>query len=74
MASATYFKQAEHQERGEDEYHGVNGPLIVSDQRDVNPLSCAFVEAARGIGLAWRGDFNSAEQEGVGFYQVTQGG
>jgi choline dehydrogenase len=66
------FKRSQHQERGADEYHGVNGPLNVADQRDVNPLSCVFVDAAREIGLPLNADFNAGGQEGLGFYQVTQ--
>ncbi len=31
-----YFKKAEANERGEDEYHGEGGPLFVSDQRYAN--------------------------------------
>lgn len=67
-----YFKKSENQERGPSEYHGVGGPLNVSDQRCINPLSLAFVEAAREIGFARNPDFNAASQEGFGPYQVTQ--
>jgi choline dehydrogenase-like flavoprotein len=66
------FKRSEHQERGADAYHGVGGPLNVADLRDPNPLSGMFVDAAREIGLPMNADFNGAEQEGFGFYQVTQ--
>jgi choline dehydrogenase-like flavoprotein len=69
-----YFKRAEHQERGASAYHGVGGPLNVADQRHVNPLSRAFVEAGVEIGLPRVADFNDAAQEGVGCYQVTQRG
>ena len=27
-----YFKKSEHQERGEDPFHGIGGPLNVSDR------------------------------------------
>ena len=37
-----YFKKAENQERGEDDWHGVGGPLNVADLRYKNPLSEAF--------------------------------
>jgi choline dehydrogenase len=67
-----YFKRAEHQERGADDYHGVGGPLNVADLRDVNPLSRAFVEACVEVGLPRNGDFNGVEQAGAGVYQVTQ--
>ena len=41
-----YFKKAENQQRGADEYHGAGGPLPVSDWRHADPLSEAFVVAA----------------------------
>jgi choline dehydrogenase len=66
------FKRSEHQERGAGEHHGGDGPLHVADPRDVNALSCAFVDAARELGFALNEDFNGAEQAGFGFYQVTQ--
>ena len=67
-----YFKQAENQERGTSEHHGVGGPLNVADLRYINPLSRVFAEAGVEIGLSRNVDFNGPEQEGVGFYQVTQ--
>jgi choline dehydrogenase len=67
-----YFKKAEHQERGRSEYHSVGGPLNVADPRSANPLSHIFVEAGVEIGLSRNPDFNGAEQDGVGLYQVTQ--
>jgi choline dehydrogenase len=67
-----YFKRAENNERGPSEYHGVGGPLNVADQRDPRPLTHAFVEAGAQLGLPRNADFNAAEQEGVGLYQVTQ--
>ena len=66
------FKRSEHQERGADAYHGVGGLLNVADLCDPNPLSSMFVEAARALGLPMNADFNGAQQEGFGFYQVTQ--
>ncbi len=66
------FKRSQHQERGADAYHGVGGPLNVADLRDANPLSGVFVDAARELGFPLNADFNGAEQEGFGFYQVTQ--
>jgi choline dehydrogenase len=66
------FKRSEHQERGADAYHAVGGPLNVADLRDPNPLSGMFVDAAGTLGFPLNTDFNGAEQEGFGFYQVTQ--
>lgn len=67
-----YFKKAENHERGASEYRAVGGPLNVTDLRSVNPLSRAFVEAGVELGLPRNSDFNGPEQQGVGFYQVTQ--
>ena len=67
-----YFRRSEHNERGQSPYHGTGGPLNVADLRDPNPLSLAFVEAAKQAGLPANADFNGAWQEGVGLYQVNQ--
>jgi choline dehydrogenase len=67
-----YFRRSEDQERGPSDYHGVGGPLRVSDPRHRAPFSEVFVTACEEIGLARNDDFNGAEQEGAGFYQVTQ--
>ncbi|XUM19582.1 GMC family oxidoreductase [Bradyrhizobium oligotrophicum S58] len=66
-----YFKRAENQSRGADDYHGVDGPLPVSDWRHEDPLSEAFVKAAVEAGLPFNDDFNGASQEGAGFFQTT---
>ena len=67
-----YFKKAEHQERGASEYHGAGGPLNVADLRLINPISRAFTAAGGELGFPFNEDFNGADQEGFGFYQVTQ--
>jgi choline dehydrogenase len=67
-----YFRKAEDQARGADEFHGIGGPLAVEDLRYRNPLTSVFVDAAAECGLPRNQDFNGAQQEGAGFYQVTQ--
>lgn len=67
-----YFKKAQHQERGESEYHGVGGPLNVAEIRSHHPLCQAFIDAAVESGERLNDDFNGAEQEGIGWYQTTQ--
>ena len=69
-----YFKRAEHNERGADEFHGTGGPLNVMDLRSPNRFGPVFVEAARQAGYPVNRDFNGASQEGVGMYQVTHRG
>jgi len=66
-----YFRKAEDNERGADEFHGAGGPLAVSDLRDRHPLAQAYVEAALQCGYPRNDDFNGAVQEGAGYYQTT---
>jgi len=66
-----YFRKAEDNERGADEFHGAGGPLGVSDLRDRHPLAVAYVEAAVQCGYPRNDDFNGAVQEGAGYYQTT---
>jgi len=65
-----FFKKAEDQERGPNEFHGAGGPLHVSNPvRSV--LGDAMVKAAVEAGVPANNDFNGATQEGVGYYQTT---
>jgi choline dehydrogenase len=66
-----YFKKAEDQQRGADGFHGVGGPLPVSDLGHPDPLSAAFIAAAAETGLPVNRDFNGASQQGAGFFQTT---
>ena len=66
-----YFKKAEDQQRGGDEFHGAGGPLPVSELGHPDPLSAAFIAAAAETGLPINRDFNGASQEGAGFFQTT---
>jgi choline dehydrogenase len=65
-----FFRKAENQQRGEDTFHGVGGPLNVSNPVR-SPLGDAMVEAAIEAGIAHNNDFNGARQEGCGYYQTT---
>lgn len=69
-----YFRRSEGNERGSDEFHGSDGPLSVMDQRWPNVTSRRFVESAAALQLPRTNDFNGAQQEGFGLYQVTQKG
>jgi len=66
-----YFKRAENNERGGDDWHGSGGPLNVRDLTTPNRFGPVFVDAARQAGYPGNDDFNGARQEGVGMYQVT---
>ena len=66
-----YFKRSEHNERGADAFHGTGGPLNVKDLTTPNRFGPVFVKAGQQAGYPVNTDFNGAEQEGVGMYQVT---
>ncbi|HEV2549498.1 MAG TPA: choline dehydrogenase [Stellaceae bacterium] len=66
-----YFMKAEDQARGADDFHGVGGPLAVSDQCETHELCDAFIAAAGALGIPENDDFNGAGQEGVGYFQTT---
>ena len=66
------FSRAEDNERGASEWHGVGGPLSVSDLGAKNEVSYAFLDAAEGAGIERNEDFNGAKQDGAGFFQMTQ--
>jgi choline dehydrogenase len=65
-----YFRKAEDQGRGADEWHGEGGPLAVSDLGNL-PICDAFIAAAEQCGYRRNPDFNGAVQEGFGYYQFT---
>jgi choline dehydrogenase len=66
-----YFRKSEDQERGASEYHGVGGPLKVSDLRLRRPIADHFIAAAQETGIPFNDDYNGATQEGVGYFQQT---
>ena len=53
-----YFKRAEHQMRGKDDWHGTDGPLAVSDASYTHPICDAFIDAAVELGFPRNNDFN----------------
>jgi len=66
-----YFLKSEHNERGGGPLHGQGGPLNVMDLRSPNRYAPEFVKAGQQAGYTLNPDFNGAQQEGVGMYQVT---
>ncbi len=66
-----YFRRAEDNERGADEYHGSGGPLRVSNQPYEWEIAKALLQACREAGIPYNPDFNGAQQEGCGYYQTT---
>lgn len=67
-----FFRKSEDNVRGASHYHGVGGPLRVSDGTYSSPLVEAWLESAVEAGMPTTDDFNGPNQHGVGHYQVTQ--
>jgi choline dehydrogenase-like flavoprotein len=68
------FRKSEHYVSGSSEYRGTGGPLLVEDYRTILPLTHRFVEAAQEAGFPFTSDYNGAQQEGVGYSQMTRRG
>jgi len=67
-----YFIKSEGNQTMDCKLHGNSGPLSVDNLRTVNTLSGAFIDAGEEVGFKVNNDFNGENQEGVGYYQVTQ--
>ena len=66
-----YFVKSEGNTRLGGPLHGQDGPLHVEDRTYSHELSHLFVQSAVSAGHKPTDDFNGAEQEGAGLYQVT---
>ncbi|MPY75686.1 MAG: choline dehydrogenase [Alphaproteobacteria bacterium] len=67
-----YFKKSENRENDVSEYRGVGGPLNVADMPERHVLLDAVIDAAENAGYPRNPDYNGAEQDGFGYFQVTQ--
>ena len=67
-----YFRRSMNQERGENEFHGIGGPLNVKDSGSSLGTHKLFIDAGVEAGYPYNADFNGAEQEGFGPYQVNK--
>lgn len=67
-----WFRKSERQQRGADDWHGNTGTMDVVDTNYHFPVSEAFVAACGEAGQRLTDDFNGDQQEGCGFFQVTQ--
>ncbi|MDB6090395.1 MAG: choline dehydrogenase [Gammaproteobacteria bacterium] len=67
-----YFKKLEDHAWGASEFHGAGGPVHVDDvSARVHPLCATFIAACGHVGIPYTRDFNGAEPEGAGVWQVT---
>lgn len=67
-----HFTRAEHTERAHGADIGRGGPLHVSEQRDPNPATHAFIAACEAIGIPRNPNPNARGNDGVSLTQVTQ--
>jgi choline dehydrogenase len=67
-----YFRKSEHFEPGGDETRGRGGLLNVANMIERAELLDAFIDAAAAEGWPRNPDYNNGQQEGFGYYQVTQ--
>ena len=66
-----YFLRSEGNSVLSGDWHGTEGPLGVSNLQDPQEMTRAFVRSCQELGLPYNPDFNGAQQEGCGFYQLT---
>ena len=66
-----YFLKAENQEHGPSKFHNDKGPLAVSDQRIRLDILDVFMNAAEELGIPKVTDFNTGNNYGCGYFQVT---
>lgn len=66
-----YFLRSERYSGKDSPFHGRDGELGVSDLRNDHPYCDAWLQAAQQAGWAYNPDFNGAQDEGVGPYQLT---
>jgi len=67
-----WFRKLENHPWGASEYHGVGGPVHVSDESSrAHPLCATFLQACGALGIPQTRDFNGAQSEGAGFWPVT---
>jgi choline dehydrogenase len=65
-----YFKKLEGHHRGGD-LHGTDGPVHVSPGESDSPFNAALIKAGEQAGYPVTDDFNGANQEGFGPYDLT---
>jgi len=67
-----YFLRLENHCWGASDYHGATGPYRVSDMASsVHPLCHEFLAACGALEIPTTRDFNGAQPEGAGFWQVA---
>lgn len=67
-----YFRKLETHPLGETEFHGASGPIHISPMKGQTHAICdAFIEGCQQLGYPRSEDFNGADFEGAGLYDVN---
>lgn len=67
-----YFRKLETHAQGASPWHGGDGPIHVTPMRGMtHRITDAFLESCRALGLPMNEDFNGADIEGAGVYDVN---
>ena len=69
-----YFLKSEGDSDGSSQFHNGEGPWAVSRQRLRWQLLDDWARAAQAVGIPASADFNTGDNEGVGYFRVTQHG
>ncbi len=67
-----YFKKSQNREAGANDFHAQGGPLNVAPVKSPGSINEIFLDACSQLQLPKTDDFNGANQEGMGMYEVTQ--
>ncbi|MHA7877009.1 GMC family oxidoreductase [Roseivivax sp.] len=67
-----YFRKSQDYVEGESPHHGAGGPWRIENQRLKWQVLDDWMEAAAAEGLPKVGDFNTGDNEGVGYFRVSQ--
>lgn len=66
-----YYRRSEDNSDFCNTAHGMGGPLGVSFNNHVHPLTRKWLQACQQAGFAFNPDFNSGQPDGCGYYQVA---
>ena len=66
-----YFIKSEDNQQGKDNFHGVGGPLKVEKMRASFKVLDLFMEAAEEFGYPRTSDFNTGNNEGMGYFPLN---
>ncbi|MDB6179268.1 GMC family oxidoreductase N-terminal domain-containing protein [Paracoccus sp. Z330] len=66
-----HFRRLEGNRKFNDDLHGCEGKLVVSDPGHIDDMARWFVQALQAQGEPFNPDFNGKSQRGAGYFQFT---